>query len=340
MENEWASLVSRLQGRKVLVAGDMIADVYIDGRISRISREAPVLVLEQAGEKLVAGGAANVANNIATLGGKVLAAGVTGRDKEAAGLKEILVANGVGTEGFFADEARPTISKTRILAGGRATVQQQIVRLDRESHAPMPAHLEQALLAYLDRVLPEVEGIVLSDYGAGTLTEAVTDKLLGYARAHGVPSMVDSRYDIGRFQGVGYIKQNDEELAAAVARRLSTEQELRTAGNELLGRLGADGLLCTRGEKGMTLFLRGRSYDIPVRDCSEVYDVSGAGDTAVAAFMLGLAAGIAPAQAAELSNDASGIAVRKLGTATVSAAELLAVEQRRNGETKGKGEPA
>ena len=126
-----------MQGRSILVIGDMVADIYLDGRISRISREAPVLVLEQAGEKVVAGGAANVVNNIATLGGKVHAVGLVGRDESADGLRAILAANGADVRGLIADDSRPTISKTRIIAGGRATVSQQIVRIDRESRAPM-----------------------------------------------------------------------------------------------------------------------------------------------------------------------------------------------------------
>ena len=137
LQQEYNKALSGMQGRDILVIGDMVADIYLDGRISRISREAPVLVLEQAGEKVVAGGAANVVNNIATLGGKVHAVGLVGRDKSADGLREILAANGADVRGLIADDSRPTISKTRIIAGGRATVSQQIVRIDRESKAPM-----------------------------------------------------------------------------------------------------------------------------------------------------------------------------------------------------------
>ena len=320
---ELAALVGRLQGRRILVAGDIVADVYIDGRISRISREAPVLVLEQAGEKIIAGGAANVVHNCATLGGSVTAVGLVGDDRQADGISRVLDAAGVDTTGLLRDATRPTISKTRIIAGGRATVSQQIVRLDRESHAPMSRAIEAEMLRYLDRVLPEVDGIVLSDYGAGTITEAVKGKLIGYAREHELPSIVDSRYDIHRFRDIGYVKQNDAELAAAVGRQLPDAPAIYVAGRELLDDLSADGVLVTRGELGMVLVEKdGGIHDIPVTDKSEVYDVSGAGDTCVSAVILALAAGIAPSDAARLSNYASGIAVRKLGTATVSAEEL------------------
>ena len=324
MGRETADLVKRLSGRRILVIGDMVADIYIDGRISRISREAPVLVLEQAGEKIVAGGAANVAHNAQTLGGSVYAVGLLGEDAAAQGLADILAEKGVQTAGLFRDAARPTISKTRIIAGGRATVSQQIVRLDKESHAPLRRETEGEMLRYLDEILPQMEGIVLSDYGAGTITEAVKDKLIGYAREHGRPSIVDSRYDIRRFRDIGYVKQNDAELSAAVGRELPDKATLMAAGRELLAELSADGVLVTRGEHGMMLFSRdGTVTDIPVSDRSEVYDVSGAGDTCVATVILALAAGIEAPEAARLSNVASGIAVRKLGTATVSAAELV-----------------
>ena len=324
MDFDITQLADRLAGRRILVLGDMVADIYIDGRISRISREAPVLVLEQAGERIVAGGAANVAHNAQTLGGSVYAVGLLGDDAAAQGLRDILAGKGVHTEGLLTDGGRPTISKTRIIAGGRATVSQQIVRLDKESHAPMRRETEGEMLRYLDAILPRMEGIVLSDYGSGTITEAVKDKLIGYAREHGLPSIVDSRYDIRRFRDIGYVKQNDAELAAAVGRELPDEAALVAAGRELLKELSADGVLVTRGEKGMMLFSRdGTITDIPVSDKSEVYDVSGAGDTCVATVILALAAGIEAPEAARLSNVASGIAVRKLGTATVSAAELV-----------------
>lgn len=319
-----------MQGRSILVIGDMVADIYLDGRISRISREAPVLVLEQAGEKVVAGGAANVVNNIATLGGKVHAVGLVGRDKSADGLRVILAKNGADVSGLIADDSRPTISKTRIIAGGRATVSQQIVRIDRESKAPMAPTIEAELSAYIKSILPTVEGVVISDYGSGTVTEGLQALLIDYCRAHDIPSIVDSRYAVRRFRGIGYVKQNDAEIAAAMGRELVTTEDIVAAAEELRQELAAKGVLVTRGELGMVLVEHGTVHEIPVSDKSEVFDVSGAGDTCVAAVILALAAGIAPATAARLSNIASGIAVRKLGTSTVSVRELAeAIERSR-----------
>lgn len=326
MKQELEPLVQRFQGKNILVIGDMVADVYLDGRISRISREAPVLVLQAVGEKIVPGGAANVVNNIATLGGNVYAVGLVGRDKTAQGLKASLEKNGAYTEGIFMDETRPTISKTRIIAGRRATVSQQIVRVDRESKEPMSPMFESQIVQYLDGILPQIQGVVISDYGSGTVTANIRRHLIQYCREHNIPSMVDSRYDIRSFQNIGYVKQNDAELAAAVGRELPDGDSLYDAGRELLKDLQADGVLVTRGEKGMVLFEKdGAIHDIPVTDKSEVFDVSGAGDTCVATVILALAAGVKPEYAAELSNFASGIAVRKLGTSTVSAEELRQV---------------
>ena len=336
LQQEYNKALSGMQGRDILVIGDMVADIYLDGRISRISREAPVLVLEQAGEKVVAGGAANVVNNIATLGGKVHAVGLVGRDKSADGLRESRAANGADVRGLIADDSRPTISKTRIIAGGRATVSQQIVRIDRESKAPMAPAVEAELRAYIKSILPTVEGVVISDYGSGTVTEGLQSLLVDYCQAKGIPSIVDSRYAVRRFHGIGYVKQNDAEIAAAMGRNLDTTEDIVAAAEELRQELAAKGVLVTRGELGMVLVEHGAVHEIPVSDKSEVFDVSGAGDTCVAAVILALAAGIAPATAARLSNIASGIAVRKLGTSTVSVRELAEAVEKQHPEYPSK----
>ena len=336
------------------------------------------MVLEQSTEKIVAGGAANVINNGATLGGRIFAAGLVGDDNAAKGLSGILREKSVDVSGFIKDANRSTISKTRIVAGGRTTVSQQIVRVDKESKEPMGKAQEQQLEEYLKQVLPQVKGVVLSDYGSGTITDKLLGQIFAYCQENNIPTIVDSRYDILRFKTVDYIKQNDAELSAAIGRDLATEEELVQGGCELLVKMSAKGALITRGEDGMSLFQiispqeaadylksqevsgsgeagqfregltvklvvkrqTGRlsvvqeliSYQdrdilvshIPVTDKSEVYDVSGAGDTCVATVILGLAAGLEPLLACQLSNEASGIAVRKMGTSVVYARELEA----------------
>ncbi len=323
MLQKLTSLIKKMLDRKILVIGDMVADVYLTGNIGRISREAPVLILDNVEEKIVAGGAANVVANVATLGGEVHAVGVIGDDKHAEGLRKILDYFEVHTEGLVNDPNRPTVSKTRVIAGGRATVSQQIVRIDRESKEPISKKLEAELISKIDKILPNVEGIVLSDYGSGTITEGVKKWLIRYAAQNKIPSIVDSRYDIGRFEGIGYIKQNDTELANYVGHELKDMSSLIDAGATIMRNLNANGALITRGEKGMSLFERGGAvHHIPVADKSEVFDVSGAGDTCVAAFILALTAGINPVVAARISNVAAGVAVRKMGTSTVNFEEL------------------
>lgn len=326
---ELIDITNKMQDKNILVIGDIVADVYVDGRISRISREAPVLILEKAGEKIVAGGAANVVANVATLGAQVYAVGVIGDDNHAESLRNILKRLGVHIEGLVRDKSRPTISKTRIIAGGRATVSQQIVRIDSESKEPLSKKVEAELLTKIDKILPKVDGVIMSDYGSGTITNNARKLITRYAGKMKLPNIVDSRYNIGAFEGVGYVKQNDSELGAFVGHQLNTVTDLISAGTKLLTKLNADGVLITRGEKGMSLFERkGATHHIPVTDKSEVYDVSGAGDTCVAAFLLALTTGAQPATAAKIANFASGIAVRKLGTSTVSATELIATLER------------
>lgn len=320
--------------KRVLVLGDMIADIYLSGRISRISREAPVLVLEYEDERIVAGGAANVVNNLATLGAAPLAVGLVGDDVAGRGLTNILKESGAQVEGLLSEPGRPTIAKTRVVAGGRETVSQQIVRVDRQSRASLPPALEEALAAHIEAALPDLDGLIISDYGGGAVTDGLRRRVIDACRSSGVVTVADSRYEIRAFQGIDYIKQNDAELSAAVGRSLATEAEFRLAGCELRDRLGAKGVLVTRGALGMTFFAaEGDITDIPVQDKSEVYDVSGAGDTCVAAFLLALTAGAPPVQATRIANAASGIAVRKLGTATVSAAELKAALMRSERES-------
>ena len=326
---ELISIANNMQGKKILVIGDVVADVYVDGRISRISREAPVLILEKAGEKIVAGGAANVMANAATLGAEVYAVGVIGDDHYSERLSQILKELGVHIEGLVRDKSRPTISKTRIIAGGRNTVSQQIVRIDNESTEPLSKKVEAELLAKIDKTLPKIDGIIMSDYGSGTITANARKLITRFAGKKKLPNIVDSRYNIGDFEGVGYIKQNDSELGDFVGYPLNDVTDLISAGSKILTKLNVDGVLITRGEMGMSLFERnGAAHHIPVSDMSEVYDVSGAGDTCVATFLLALTTGAIPVLAAKLANFAAGIAVRKLGTSTVSSTELIATLER------------
>lgn len=323
MKSDIVDVVNQIQNRKIVVVGDIVADVYLHGTISRISREAPVLVLTQAQEKIVAGGAGNVAHNIATLGGEVWVVGLVGRDSAGQGLVDIFTEKGVHTERLLFAEKRPTISKTRVIAGGAGTVSQQIVRIDKEPTMALTPEIEDEMIKGIKKLVKEAHGVVISDYGSGTLTENIARSIIEACKKYTVPCIVDSRYNVLGFAGIDYVKQNDAEASATVGFTIKDQASLYEAGRILLAKMAAKGILITRGDQGMTLFeANGMVHNIPVSNRSEVFDVSGAGDTCVAAMILALAAGVEPVKAAELSNIASGIAVRKLGTATVSAEEL------------------
>ncbi len=315
--------IDHIQQKRILIIGDMVADIYLHGEIERISREAPVLVLRYDKESIIPGGAANVVHNAATLGGKVWPVGLLDHDKEGTYLREKLAEKGVVVDGFLTEEGRPTVTKTRIIAGGQATVSQQIVRIDRESKKPIQADTEQAILSYLADVLSEMDGVIMSDYGSGTITPRIRDYILDECRVRGIISIADSRYDIGSYKRVHYVKQNEAEASEATGISIQDGTSLLAAGAMLLERIEADGILITRGADGMSLFLAGGAvHHIPATNVSEVFDVSGAGDTVAAVMILMLAAGEEPLLAAQAANLAAGIVVRKHGTATVSADEL------------------
>lgn len=301
----------------------MVADVYLEGKISRISREAPVLILEHKEEKVVAGGAANVVHNVATLGGSVCAVGVIGNDFAGQELAGILQRKTAKTSGFIVDQSRPTITKTRIMAGGQATVRQQVVRIDKENKQPLDIEIEQAIGEYIAAHIDEMDGVVISDYGSNTITPRIITLTINNCQERGIPCIVDSRYNIMAYHGVTVVKQNESEAAAAVGYDIVDRATLLRAGNSILERLDARAVLITLGAEGMGLFQKDKKFvHIPVTNISEVYDVTGAGDTVVSTMILALAAGASYEEAARLSNFAAGIVVRKLGTATTTPHEL------------------
>ncbi len=323
------TITSKFQGKKILVVGDMIADVYLHGNISKVSREAPVLVLEETNRRIVAGGAANVVANLSALGAEVYAVGVVGDDFHGEELKNLLKNGNVHIEGLVTDKTRPTIAKTRVVAGGRTTVSQQVVRIDREYKEPLSKKMEAALIAKLDKILPNVEGIVLSDYCNNAITHDIRRLVLNHAGKRRVPCIVDSLNKIGEFRGATYAKQNDVELSDFIGKPIEDMTSLINAGSELLKHLNANALLITRGELGLSLFERGGSvHHIPVAERSEVYDISGAGNTVIATFLLAIVAGFNAVISARLANYAAGITVKKFGTSAVNAGELTEILKR------------
>lgn len=324
LDNLLFKIIKGFQQQKIMVVGDMVADVYLEGRIARISREAPVLILEHESETVLPGGAANVVHNVTTLGGQVHAVGVVGNDAAGHELIRVLAGKSVNTGGIIVDDLRATITKTRVMAGGQATVRQQVVRVDRESKTALDLAAEARLLAYAENILAKMALVVISDYGGHTVTNNIIEYLIQRCRQLSIPCMVDSRYNVMAYKGVTIVKQNESEAAAAIGLKNLDDDGIITAGQTILTQLEADAVLLSRGPDGMTLFERsGRYTHIPVSNKSEVYDVTGAGDTVVAAAVLALAAGASYLAAARLANFAAGVVVRKPGTATATPEELV-----------------
>nr|WP_038675528.1 PfkB family carbohydrate kinase [Pelosinus sp. UFO1] len=323
MQKSLVELIEKMQGKKIMVIGDMVADVYLEGEISRISREAPVLILEHSIENVVPGGAANAVHNGATLKGTIYAVGVVGNDFAGQELSRVLQSKAVDTEGLLLDSSRPTITKTRIMAGGQATVRQQIVRIDKEKKEKLSFEVEQAVKSYITEYIKDMDGVVISDYGSHTVTPSIIEGVITKCHQNNIPCMVDSRYNVMSYHGITVVKQNESEAAAAVGDDIKDRATLLHAGKTILEKLDAEAVLISRGPDGMSLFEKsGKVTHIPVTNKSEVYDVTGAGDTVVATMILALAAGASYEDAARLSNFAAGIVVKKPGTATTTPAEL------------------
>jgi rfaE bifunctional protein kinase chain/domain len=316
--------IADFRGRRVLVLADLVADEFVFGRIERVSREAPVLILRYDGVDVRLGGGANAAHNIRTLGGAPLPFGVVGRDPHGRKLRSLLRAKGIDARGVRTQPGYATPVKSRILAGDAHSTKQQIVRIDRATSLETRPDAARRAIAALRAFRGRVDGVLVSDYGFGLLTPAVVEAAIAFARRRRVPVTVDSRYALTRFRGMTAVTPNEPEVEAALGYRIGHDQgRLESAGRTLLRRLGCEAVLITRGSDGMALFERGMPVrHIPIHGSDQVADVTGAGDTVIATFTLALSAGASPLDAARLANVAGGLVVMKRGTATVSAAEL------------------
>jgi D-glycero-beta-D-manno-heptose-7-phosphate kinase len=321
-----ARCIDAFRGRRVLVLADLVADEFVYGRIERVSREAPVLILSHDGVDLRLGGGANAVHNIRTLGGAPIPLGALGRDLDGRRLKGLLRSRGIDVSRTFTVPRYVTPVKTRILAGGAHSTKQQVVRIDRDTRMPTESGAERRVLASLRAFRGSVDAVLVSDYGYGLLTPAVVRAAIAFARRRRVPVTVDSRHGLLAFRGMTAVTPNEPEVEEALGVTIGHDRRrLEAAGRRLLRRLGAQAVLVTRGSDGMALFEPGRpTTHIPIHGSDQVADVTGAGDTVIATFTLALAAGATPTEAAHLANCAGGIVVMKRGTATVSRAELRA----------------
>lgn len=313
-------ILTRARGVRVLVVGDLMLDEFLWGNVARISPEAPVPVVEVTRETEYAGGAANVARNLTAFAGSVSVMGVTGQDSAAERLVSLLRAEQIDVAAVRMCPDRPTTIKTRIIAR-----HQQVVRVDRERRSPPSADVQAACIAQVKAMLPGVDAVVLSDYGKGFLQPAFALEICRLSSAAGKIVNVDPNPNNSiEWADVTAVKPNRAEAfrSAGMEHRLAEPDALGEVASELLRRWGTRMLLITLGEDGMLLAdATGDRYHTPTR-AREVFDVSGAGDTAVALFTVALAAGAAPREAAEIANHASGVVVGKLGTATLTPAEL------------------
>jgi rfaE bifunctional protein kinase chain/domain len=319
------AILERFGRIRLLVAGDLVADEFIYGRIDRVSREAPVLILSYDSTEVVPGGAGNAANNALALGARVSVAGVVGRDAAGSRLLRVLgeradVAGVIRAAGFV------TPVKTRILAGGVHSAKQQVVRIDRAG-TPVPRRVLTAIEKRLAAGLRRVDAVILSDYGAGLITPDLWARALAAARLKRPPIvLVDSRYNLMQYRQVTACTPNESEAEAALGVRIGEDaRALEQAGRTLQSRLQCPAVLITRGSRGMALFEPGRPTEhIPIVGSDQIADVTGAGDTVIATFTLALAAGASFGDAARLANHAGSIVVMKRGTATVTRSELAA----------------
>ncbi|HEY9814328.1 MAG TPA: PfkB family carbohydrate kinase, partial [Candidatus Obscuribacterales bacterium] len=304
------SLLDRFQQVRALVVGDLTVDEFVTGQVERLSREAPVLILRHESTRQVPGGGANAVYNLAALGGQVKAVGLVGNDSQGQALRQIFEAAQIDTTGILVDGDRPTVTKTRISGHARQSVTQQIVRVDRKSDALPPADLQHQLADYIRQQLDQVDVVVCSDYGDGTLTTPVIQAALQHPL-----SVVDTQVDLHRYPGATIFTPNLPEAEQAAGYAIATPESLQQAGQDLLTVTQAQYMLITRGEEGMSLFSpHSAEQSIPAFNRTDVFDVTGAGDTVAAALALALALGATPWEGALLGNLAASIVVRQFGT--------------------------
>ena len=332
-----ASLTDTLRNRKVVVVGDIVADEFVYGRVARVSREAPVLILEYDSTEIVPGGAGNAANNVAALGGRAILAAVVGRD--VPGRRVVAALHRRVDSRYLQRVAQaPTPVKTRILAGGIHSAKQQVVRIDRGVARPVEPGVRQQFEKAAFEAAQRGDAVLVSDYGSGLITPAFVGRLRRHLRSAGmpIPVLIDTRYGLLKYTGLTACTPNESEVEQALG--ITIDDNMRTlerAGREILSRTRMEAVLITRGSRGMALFIRkGPTVHIPIYGTDSIVDVTGAGDTVVSTVALALAAGSSFEGAARLANFAGGLVVMKRGTATVSWEELRAAVSERRGPSR------
>ncbi len=314
-----AKIVHGFKGANVMVVGDLILDEFIWGDVSRISPEAPVPIVWVKKESFMPGGASNVANNLSSLGGKVYSVGVIGDDERGAILKRALDEKGIDTSNILVDDSRPTTLKTRVVAG-----HQQVVRIDKERVEALSDVMVRRMIDNIAETIKKVDAVIIEDYGKGVITPKLLQKVVPLAKRSGKIISVDPKEEHFKYyRGITVITPNNHEASRAVGFQIKDDATLKKAGLALLSKIGCRIALVTLGENGMAVFCKGKTMERIPTFAQEVFDVSGAGDTVIAAYTLGLASGGDPVKSAYIANCAAGIVVGKVGIAVVDPKELI-----------------
>ncbi|MBR6099594.1 bifunctional hydroxymethylpyrimidine kinase/phosphomethylpyrimidine kinase [bacterium] len=324
------SYIKKLTEPKILVVGDLAMDEMVYGDAERISREAPVLILQHTHTKPILGGASNASHNVATLNnGKVSVIGVFGEDYQADQLEQAFKDANIDTKYVVRDKSRKTITKTRILGSITTSITQQIVRIDRQTNAPLSPETEEKVISNIEKAMPEHDTVILSNYHIGTLTPKVIEKTIELANKYNKKIIVDAQRNLGSYKNITSMTPNLPDTEKSVGFELKTEEDLKKAGDKLLSQTNAQAILITCGADGMFVTEKNNKYTkIPVFNKSEVFDVTGAGDTVTAVYSLALAAGADPVYAAIIGNVAASIVVRQWGCATTTVDDLLSAVEK------------
>ncbi|MDL1893593.1 D-glycero-beta-D-manno-heptose-7-phosphate kinase [Sphingobacteriales bacterium CHB3] len=323
-------LLHNFKGKRVAVVGDLMVDRYYWGTVGRISPEAPVPVVEVIDEQVRLGGAANVANNIQTLGGEPILVGLIGKDHPGDMFIQILNERNLSSKGVVVDAGRPTTIKTRVIAHA-----QHVVRIDNESKAECPEHIRHLIVDAVKYNIHELDAIIIEDYNKGVVTKEVIHELVAVAKKYNKIITVDPKLNnFFEYKGVTVFKPNRREVEEAIGGRLKTQNDVENAGKHLLASLEAENILITRGEEGMSLFESGGGIEHVPTQATNVQDVSGAGDTVVSTLTMALASGAGIREASVLANCAAGVVVASVGIVPILPSQLLEAAMRfsRNGQ--------
>ncbi len=323
--NKLINTIRDLQKAKILVIGDMALDEMVYGNTERISREAPVLILQHTHTKYILGGASNAAHNVADINnGKVKVIGIVGDDYQAQDLKNAFEKALIDCSSLVVDKERKTITKTRISGSCSHSITQQIVRIDRQTNSPLSLETENKLISEIEKLIPECDAVIISDYHVGTLSENIIRTVIHCANKCKKKVVVDAQKNLDKYYGVTSMTPNLPDTQKHVGFNLKTKDDFKKAGSILLEQSGAEAILITCGSDGMVVIDNNSRYThIPVFNKAEVFDVTGAGDTVTALYTLALACGAEPVLAAIIGNIAAGIVIKQFGCATTSIDEII-----------------